>query len=122
MYVGAGLAGLTLVLGLINGARGASLAGSAVGAALWLWMASANRAGKRSARITATVLFGLDTVGLLLLLPVLHTLQHFAAGVGSSVLLAALSGLIIWLIGLTTIVLLWRKESSDYYLSMASLR
>src|SRR5258708_14163442 len=36
---------------------------------LWVWMALMNKAGKAWARIVATVLFGLDTVFLLLAVP-----------------------------------------------------
>src|SRR5262245_59470028 len=36
-----------------------------LGIGLWLWMAWANRSGKKWARIVATVLFGIDTLGLL---------------------------------------------------------
>lgn len=70
---------------------------------LWVWMALANRAGKSWARIGATVLFG---VGTLLL----------AFGIGrSGLLVSSVVSLVIWLIGLGTVVFLWRRESSDFF-------
>jgi hypothetical protein len=69
---------------------------------LWLLMAWANRAGHGWARITATVLFALNTLGLVINL--------FRGSASISVLFAVL----VWLIGLGA-VLLWRKESSEYF-------
>jgi len=123
MYVGAGLEALGLMFDLIIGSRayhnGSGVVGSAVGVVLWLWMASANRAGKKWARITSTVFFGIDCLFMLLLLAVLRPLLHLAADLGASVptmvMVAVLAGLCSWVLNLVTIVLLWRKESSDYY-------
>jgi len=70
---------------------------------LWLLMAWANRAGQNWARIVATVLFGLNTLGLLL--------NVFRGSASISVLFAVL----VWLVGLGAVVLLWRKESSQYF-------
>jgi len=70
---------------------------------LWLLMAWANRAGQNWARIVATVLFGLNTLGLLL--------NVFRGSASISVLFAVL----VWLVGLGAVVLLWRRESSQYF-------
>jgi len=70
---------------------------------LWLLMAWANRAGQNWARIVATVLFALNTLGLLL--------NVFRGSASISVLFAVL----VWLVGLGAVVLLWRKESSQYF-------
>ena len=70
---------------------------------LWLLMAWANRTGQPWGRITATVLFGLNTIGLLL---------AFLRGADVVNLVFAI---VVWLIGLGAIVLLWRKESSQYF-------
>jgi hypothetical protein len=68
---------------------------------LWIWMARANRAGNRWARITAIVFFGLNTLML-----------RFALGESlSSLLISVLD----WLVGLGAIVLLWRRQSSEYF-------
>jgi hypothetical protein len=74
-----------------------------LGIGLWIWMASANKAGKNWARITSTVFFGLDTLGLL------------ASFSQAETLLSRLVSLVVWLIGLGAIVMLWRKESSGYF-------
>jgi hypothetical protein len=69
---------------------------------LWLWMAMANKAGASWARIVASVLFGLNTIFLLLSFARPH------ASIG------AVLNLLIWLVGLGAIVLLWRRDSTDY--------
>ena len=74
-----------------------------VGIALWLWMAQMNKAGKSWARITGTVFFAIYT--LLLLLGIAR------AGAAASTLVSILT----WLIGLGTVILLWRRESSEYF-------
>jgi len=70
---------------------------------LWVWMALMNKAGKSWARIVATVLFGLDTVFLLL------GVARAGAAAGTLV------SILIWLIGLGATILLWRKDSSAYF-------
>lgn len=131
MCVGGALDGLGFILSMLNASLGLNggYVGSAVGAALWWWMALANRAGRKPARIIATVFFGIDTLSLLMLFLVVHVLLHMAARVGASVSAitattgsALLFGVGVWLLGLTTIVLLWRKESTDYYAAMGAFR
>jgi len=75
-----------------------------------VWMALMNKAGKSWARIVATVLFGLDT--LFLLLGVVR-----AGAAASSVV-----SILIWLIGLGTVILLWRKDSSEYFTAQSAPR
>ena len=77
---------------------------------LWLFMAWANRSGYSWARIVATVLFALNTVGLLL------ALLRGATAVN------LLFAVVVWLIGLGAIVLLWRKESSQYFATVSTRR
>jgi len=74
-----------------------------VAIALWIWMARANAAGHRYARITGTVLFGLNTLSLLLSLVQPH------AG------LALLLFVLVWLAGLGAVIMLWRRESGPYF-------
>jgi len=76
---------------------------SLIAIGLWLLMAWGNKNGQSWARITATVLFGLNTLFLLL--------SFVRATVSASLAFSAL----VWLIGLIAIVLLWRKESSEYF-------
>ncbi|MEP7024906.1 MAG: hypothetical protein ABJB47_14135 [Actinomycetota bacterium] len=75
---------------------------------LWIWMALKNQAGKSWARITATVFFGLNTLFLLLSLVRPH------AG------LALVLGVLDWLVGLGATILLWRRESSQFFAPRAS--
>jgi hypothetical protein len=70
---------------------------------LWVWMAMMNKAGRSWARIVATVLFGLDT--LLLLLGVAR------AGAAAGTLVSILT----WVIGLGAVIYLWRKDASGYF-------
>ena len=72
---------------------------------LWLWMARANQAGHSYARITGTVLFGLNTLFLFLSLAQPH------------VSLGLIFNLLVWLAGLGAVIMLWRKESGEYFLS-----
>jgi len=67
---------------------------------LWVWMALMNKAGRSWARIVATVLFGLYTLYLLFFV--------IRAGAG------ALVPVLTWLIGLGALILLWRKDTSEY--------
>jgi hypothetical protein len=71
-----------------------------VGVLLWVWMAWANGKGNSWARIVATVLFGLNTIYLVL--------------VASRAAITAIFVGLSWLIGLVVIFLLWRKDSSAY--------
>jgi hypothetical protein len=77
---------------------------------LWVWMALMNKAGKSWARIVGTVLFGLDTLFLLLGLA--------RAGAAASSLVSILT----WLIGLGAVILLWRKDSSEYFTTLSAPR
>lgn len=74
-----------------------------VGIGLWLWMAQANGAGKRYARIVATVLFVLYTVDVLISLGRAQEIVGF------------IFGIVTWLVGLGAALLLWRRDSSAYY-------
>ena len=75
---------------------------------LWVWMALMNKAGKSWARIIATVLFGLDT--LFLLLGVVR------AGAAAGTLVS----IVTWLIGLGAVIFLWRRDSSEYFTAVSS--
>jgi hypothetical protein len=79
------------------------IVGGLVGAGLWIFMAQSCKSGKNWARITATVLFGIDTVDLLagLALPVAPSVKIFAP--------------VIWLIGLGAVLFLWRGTSSAFF-------
>jgi hypothetical protein len=70
---------------------------------LWVWMASANKAGKNWARITASVFFGLNTLGVLAIFR------------QAEPVLSRLITLVIWLVGLAAIIMLWRRASGEYF-------
>lgn len=77
---------------------------SVVSVALWLWMAWKNGQGRSWARVVATVLGGLS---------LLSALATIAAGSATGVSIAVtLAGV---LLAVVILVLLWRKESSDFY-------
>lgn len=77
---------------------------------LWVWMALMNRAGKAWARIVATVLFGLDTLFLLLGLA--------RAGAAAGTLVSILT----WLMGLGAVIFLWRRDASEYFTAQSAPR
>ena len=79
---------------------------SLIAIGLWLLMAWGNKNGQNWARIVATVLFGLNTLFLLL--------SFVRATVSASLAFSVL----VWLVGLGAIVMLWRKESSQYFAAM----
>ena len=70
---------------------------------LWVWMALMNKAGKPWARIVASVLFGLDTIFLLL--------GVAQAGAAAGTLVSILT----WLIGLGAVAYLWRRDARAYF-------
>jgi hypothetical protein len=67
---------------------------------LWAWMAWANNKGRNWARVVATVLFGLNTISLVI-----------EAGRASIAIIFVVLG---WLVGLAAVVLLWRKATTAY--------
>jgi hypothetical protein len=139
MYAGAGLSVIGLVLGLVSlgslktailqaaknahktltaaQLHDAQLAGVAfiiftglVGVGLWLWMARMNGAGRSWARVVATVLFALNTIS---------ALESVARPTAS---VTKILGLLIWIAGLGAIVLLWQRDSSDFFNAQSSRR
>jgi hypothetical protein len=128
MYVSAGLTALGIIIGFIvigslksaivkasptltstqvHAAETVAIAFAvivgAIEVGLWLWMAWANGAGRNWARVLSSVFFGIDT------LLVLIGFARPHAG------LSTLFTIVGWLIGLTIIVLLWRRESTLYF-------
>ena len=135
MYVGAAVSAVSLVVGLatVGSLRTAlhrsdpsltpaqlhnlqtvvvvgSVAIGLISILLWVWMALMNKAGKSWARIVATVLFGLDTLFLLL------GVARGGAAAGTLV------SILIWLIGLGATILLWRKDSTEYITAQSAPR
>jgi hypothetical protein len=82
--------------------------GSIITIGLWLWMAWANRRGRRWARIVSAVFFGINTLDLVISFARVHATA------------TAILAVLIWLAGLAAIVLLFRKDSSAFYQQQAS--
>jgi hypothetical protein len=76
--------------------------GGLIAAGLWLWMARETAAGRGWARNLATVLFGLFTLGTLLI--------FLIEGLGGIIL-----GLLIWLVALAATICVRRRDASDYF-------
>jgi hypothetical protein len=79
------------------------LVGGLIGIGLWLWMAWASGRGHNWARITGTVFFGLYTLGMI------GDVSR-PAPVGSRIV-----EILSWVIGLATVVMLWRGESGAFF-------
>jgi hypothetical protein len=77
--------------------------GGVVGASLWLWMARKNRAGRKWARILSTVFFTVFTFAQIAIIAQPIAVENKVIPVGE------------WVVGLLAIVLLWQRESSDFY-------
>jgi hypothetical protein len=83
--------------------------GAVIAIGLWLWMAWANGRGRHWARILSAVFFGINTLDLIIALAVVRAAP------------TSIIGVVIWLVGLATIVLLFRGESGPYFRSRASM-
>ena len=128
MYIGAAVSTVSLVISLvsISGTKEAirkarpslsaaqvnqlntfiialAVVSGVIGVALWLWMARAKSQGRNLARIVSTVLFWLATLDMFVVLSQTKT----ALGLVFPVL--------IWLVGLGAVVLLWRRESTEFF-------
>jgi hypothetical protein len=80
------------------------IVGGVIGCAVWIVLARLCQAGKNGARITGTALFGLATLDSLIgasFAPVAGVVRIWA--------------IVVWLVGLTAVVFLWRRSSSAYF-------
>jgi hypothetical protein len=80
---------------------------------LWLWMGWANKGGRSWARIMATVFF----VVLTAVEPTLLIALHMGVLLYLSLILFFV---VYWLAGLSAVVLLWRRSSTDYYTAVGN--
>jgi hypothetical protein len=85
------------------------IVGGLVVIALWLWMARTNSRGRNWARILSTVLFGLATLELI----------SFSE---AQTALGLIFWVPTWLVGLATVWLLWRPDSSAFFKPQAFAR
>ncbi len=79
------------------------IAGGVIAAIVWIVLARASAAGHNWARITGTVLFALSTV---------DTVVGLRAPIAGPV---KIWGGLVWLVALTAIVFLWRRDSTAYF-------
>jgi hypothetical protein len=79
-----------------------------IGAGLWIFVARGSRTGKDWARATASVLFGLNTLAVLIGPPDMGIR-------GPEATVARIFAGIVWLIGLTAVAFLWRKDSGAFF-------
>lgn len=84
---------------------GMVIVGGIIATLLWLWMAWANGKGRKWARILATVLFAISTLGVIG--AITGTAQTGALNMWLSIA--------TWLVGLLAIFFLWRRDSSEYF-------
>jgi hypothetical protein len=94
----------------------AAVIGGLIAIGLWLWMAWANGRGHSWARVVSAVLFGINTLDLLLSL----SLRHSTAEAHATA--AVIIGIVVWLVGLVAIVLLFNKQSSPFYKQQPAVR
>ncbi|HEY7145602.1 MAG TPA: hypothetical protein VH637_15275 [Streptosporangiaceae bacterium] len=89
--------------GLAHALTAGAVAGGVIGAAAWLILARACGRGQNWARVTGTVLFAIATADLIgyLVVPFAAPAKIFAA--------------VVWLTGLTAVVLLWRGAASAFF-------
>jgi hypothetical protein len=92
-----GLIIYTIVIGLVS-----------IG--LWLWMARMNEAGRRWARITASVFFALWSLYTYSVIGELHG----GVTVTATLIVSMVLILALWVIGAATIFYLWRPASTAY--------
>jgi hypothetical protein len=92
------------VNGMQHALMTSAIVGGLIGAGLWIFIAQACKRGKSWARITGTVLFGINTV---------------QGGLSNLVVpeaaLVKIFWFIIWLIGLAAVVFLWQGTSSAFF-------
>jgi protein-S-isoprenylcysteine O-methyltransferase Ste14 len=93
-----GLIIYTIVIGLVS-----------IG--LWLWMARMNEAGRRWARITASVFFALWSLYTYSVIGELHG----GVTVTGTLIVSMILILALWVIGAMTIFYLWRPASTAYF-------
>ena len=80
-----------------------TVVGIAIAIGLWIWMARASAAGRNYARIVGTILFALNTLFVLT-----NVVRPHAS-------LTLVFNLLVWLAGLGAVIMLWRRESSEYF-------
>lgn len=112
LETGARKSGLHTTVSQLNSGITTALAMASVlgliGTGLWILVARGTKNGKVWARATGSALFGLDTLALLIGPP--------DVGIrGPVTAVTRIFAGIVWLIGLSAVVLLWQKDSSTFF-------
>lgn len=82
--------------------------GLVVGTGLWIWMAFANNAGKKWARVLSTVFAAFSIIGgLYTVISGLLTQTIFVSGL--------VLGILTSLVSVVALVFIWLKPSTEYY-------
>jgi len=101
-----------LTLSQVNASQHALIAGFIIGgviaAAVWILIARNCQGGKNWARITGTVLFAVATI---------DTIVGLTAPLAGA---AKIWGAVVWLVGLTAVVLLWQRPSTAFFTASRS--
>jgi hypothetical protein len=96
------------VVAAANGELVVAVAVGIISIGLWIFIARAASHGSNGARITGTVLFGLDTLALLV------GPADLGLAADSPVAARICTG-IVWLAGLAAVVLLWERHSRAFF-------
>ncbi|MFD4404926.1 hypothetical protein ACFWPH_19410 [Nocardia sp. NPDC058499] len=93
-------------------------------AGLWIWIALASEAGKKWARITATVLFALVAVLFIagLVLIALLTTSVPVMGIDGSPAARIAANTVLVGLGLGAVIALWHPNSTDHFAAIAPVR
>lgn len=82
--------------------------GMVVGTGLWIWMAMANNAGRKWARIVATVFAAISIIGGLVSM-IMNGANH------TLILGSMIFGILTLIVSVAALVYLWLKPSTEYY-------
>jgi hypothetical protein len=110
MYAGSVLA-VCSAAGAFTSTPFLAIAGGLLSVGAWLWVAGRTRRGRRGTRVLSTILFALDTLGVL---------GSYADRF--STYLTLISGAAEWGVALAAIVLLWQRSASAYFTELQRAR
>jgi hypothetical protein len=97
---------------------GSAIFGAVLGVIPWLWMAWKTGTGRGWARVLSTIFFSFESLGLfvVVLVALSHRVVFAYSGVDVFPMIAQ------WAIGLIAIILLWGRESGNYFAASKAAR
>ena len=110
MYAGSVLAAASAA-GAFRSTPSLAIAGGLASVGLWLWVAGRTRRGRAGTRVLSTILFALDTLGVL---------GSYADPF--STYLTLIAGVAEWGAALAALVLLWRRSAGEYFTELQRAR